>query len=112
MGFKVGWGRDRDEAIDDAYRLWPNAGVPGELSQVLPSPQHFERAVELVTREKIAESTAFGPDVAEHVEAFAPFAEAGFDDVFVANLGPRFAEMLTAYGAEVLPEVRRRFGGP
>ena len=33
------------------YELWPNAGVPGELSQVLPSPQHFEQAAELVTRE-------------------------------------------------------------
>lgn len=110
VGFKVGWGRNREQAIDDAYRLWPNAGVPGELSQVLPAPQHFEQAVEMVTREKIAESTAFGSDVAEHVEAFAPFVAAGFDDVYVANMGPRYADMLAAYGTEVLPQVRRRFG--
>ena len=42
--------RTGQSAIDTAYRLWRNAGVPGELSQVLPSPQHFEQAAELVTR--------------------------------------------------------------
>ena len=62
-GFKVAWGPTRDAAIDAAYELWPNSGVPGELSQVLPSPQHFEQASELVTREAFAEKGAFGPDV-------------------------------------------------
>ncbi|HYH73965.1 MAG TPA: TIGR03557 family F420-dependent LLM class oxidoreductase [Nocardioides sp.] len=106
-GFKVAWGPTRDEAIDAAYELWPNSGVPGELSQVLPSPQHFEQASELVTREKFAENGAFGPDVAEHVEAFTPFVDAGFDDVYVANMGPHYADMLAVYGSDVLPELRR-----
>ena len=107
-GFKVAWGPTRDEAIDAAYALWPNAGVPGELSQVLPSPQHFEQAAELVTREKFAENGAFGPDVAEHVEAYAPFVDAGFSDVYVANMGPHYADMIAAYGSDVLPELRSR----
>lgn len=106
-GLKVAWGASRDEAIDTAYALWPNAGVPGELAQVLPSPQHFEQAAELVTRDKFAEKGAFGPDVAEHVAAFAPFVEAGFDEVYVANMGPHYAEMIAAYGSDVLPELRR-----
>ena len=72
-GFKVCWSRDRENAIDTAFRLWRNAGVPGELSQVLPSPQHFEQAAQLVTRQMTAESTAFGDDPDEHVRAFAPF---------------------------------------
>ena len=103
----MAWGPSRDEAIDAAYALWPNSGVPGELSQVLPSPQHFEQAAELVTREKFAEKGAFGPDVAEHVAAFAPFIDAGFDEVYVANMGPHYADMLAAYGSDVLPELRR-----
>lgn len=107
-GLKVAWGKDKDSAIDAAYRLWPNSGVPGELAQVLPSPQHFEQAAQLVTREKFAEKGAFGPDVAEHVEAFAPYAEAGFDDVYVANMGPDWEDMIAAYGKEVLPELRSR----
>jgi hypothetical protein len=60
-----------------------------------------------VTREKFAENGAFGPDVAEHVEAFAPFVDAGFSEVYVANMGPHHADMLAAYGSDVLPELRR-----
>ena len=29
-----------------AHRIWPNTGVPGQLSQDLPTPAHFEQAVE------------------------------------------------------------------
>lgn len=106
-GFKAGWAPTEDEAIDHAYRLWPNSAVPGELSQVLPSPQHFEQAAELVTRETIAESATFGSDTRRHREAFQPFLDAGYDEVYVANMGPHYAEMIAAYGAEVLPELRK-----
>ena len=58
--------------------------------------------------EKFAEKGAFGPDVAEHVEAFTPFVKAGFDDVYVANMGPHYADMIAAYGSDVLPELRSR----
>ncbi|HET7279435.1 MAG TPA: TIGR03557 family F420-dependent LLM class oxidoreductase [Dermatophilaceae bacterium] len=105
-GYKVGYARDRDEAIDHAHRLWPTAGIPGELAQVLPSPQHFEQASQLVTREMTAQSTAFGADVAEHVAACRPFVDAGFDTVYVANMGPYYTEMIRFYGSDVLPALR------
>lgn len=110
VGFKVGWAATVDEAVDAAYRIWPNSAVPGELSQVLPSPKHFEQASELVTRETIAESTSFGSDPATHLAAYQPFLDAGFDEIYVANMGPRYADMISAFGAEVLPELRRRAG--
>jgi hypothetical protein len=28
--------------------------------------------------------------------------------VYVANMGPHYADMLAAYGSDVLPELRRR----
>ena len=110
-GFKVCWSRDRENAIDTAFRLWRNAGVPGELSQVLPSPQHFEQASELVTRQMTAESTAFGDDPDEHVRAFAPFVDAGFDEIFVSQMGAHLpatdAEGFFAFYADkVLPRLR------
>lgn len=60
-----------------------------------------------MTREKFAENGAFGPDPAEHVKAFQPFVDAGFDDIYVANMGPHWREMITAYGRDVLPELRK-----
>jgi G6PDH family F420-dependent oxidoreductase len=106
-GFKVAWADTEDEGIDHAYRIWPNSGLPGELSQILPTVEHFEQASQLVTRDAIAESVVGGSDPKAHLEAFAPFVEAGFDEIYVANMGPNYADMIRAYGREVLPELRR-----
>ena len=46
------WAADRDDAIKTAHRIWPNSGVPGQLSQDLPTPQHFEQASSNVTRSR------------------------------------------------------------
>jgi G6PDH family F420-dependent oxidoreductase len=105
-GFKVCYAETADDGVAIAHRLWANSGVPGELSQVLPSPRHFEQASTLVTPEMTAESVTCGPDPADHVEAFQPYLEVGFDEIYVANMGPHYAEMLKMYGEQVLPSVR------
>lgn len=104
----MAWAPTTEEAIEHAYRLWSNAGLPGELAQVLPSPRHFEQASQLVTLDMTAKSTPCGPDVAVHVRAFDPYLEAGFDDIYVANMGPHYQQMNDQYGHEVLPEIRGR----
>ena len=67
-GYKVCVAPTEDEGVAIAHRLWANAGLPGELSQVLPSPTHFEQASELVTEQMTRESTVCGSDVDTHVE--------------------------------------------
>lgn len=106
-GVKVAWAPTRDEGVDHAHRLWANAGLPGELAQVLPSPQHFEQASQLVTREATADSIVAGPDAAEHLAQLREYGDAGFDEVYVANMGPHYLAMIEAYGREVLPALRR-----
>jgi G6PDH family F420-dependent oxidoreductase len=86
-GYKVCWGTDDDTCVDTAHELWANSGVPGELSQVLPSPAHFEQASQLVTKEMTKDSIAYGNDVQRHLDAFKPFAEAGFDDIYISQMG-------------------------
>jgi G6PDH family F420-dependent oxidoreductase len=115
VGYKVTWSEDDDAAIDAAYRTWPNAGLPGELSQVLPSPKHFEQASTLVTRDMIKDSIAYGNDVERHVEAFRPFAEAGFDRIYLAQMGGRDAAthyngFFDFYQSQVLPRLREVAG--
>ena len=103
-GVKVAFAPTKDEGVDHAHRLWANAGLPGELSQVLPSPKHFEQASTLVTRESTAGSVVAGDDAAEHRKALEPYAAAGFDEVYVANMGPHYKDMIRFYGEQVLPE--------
>jgi G6PDH family F420-dependent oxidoreductase len=110
-GYKVCWGSDDDTCIDTAHRLWSNSGLPGELSQILPSPRHYEQASRLVTRESTASSIAFGADIDRHVEAFRPYADAGIDTIHISQMGG--GENATSaqgffefYRDEVLPRLR------
>jgi G6PDH family F420-dependent oxidoreductase len=105
-GVKVAWADTEDEGVDHAHRLWANAGLPGELAQVLPSPHHFEQASQLVTRESTAESIVAGSDVDRHVQQLQDYVDAGFDELYVANMGPNYLAMIEAYGADVLPKLR------
>ena len=107
VGFKVCYAETEDAGGAIAHRIWPNSGVPGELSQVLPSPKHFEQAAELVTQEMIQDKVACGPDAEAHLAAYEPFLEAGYDEVYVANMGPHYREMIALHG-ELLPRLRER----
>jgi G6PDH family F420-dependent oxidoreductase len=102
-GTKVCWGPDADECVRTVHRIWPNEGLPGELAQILPNPAHFEQAVELVTEDLIAESVPCGPDVDRIVETFRSFADAGFDELYVQQIGPRQEEFFTMLARDVLP---------
>jgi G6PDH family F420-dependent oxidoreductase len=86
-GYKVCWGTDDDTCVKTAHRLWANAGVPGELAQVLPSPRHFEQVSQLVTQDMTRDSIAYGSDRKRHVDAFRPFVEAGYDEIYIAQIG-------------------------
>ncbi len=110
-GYKVCWGRDPEACVDTAHRLWANSGVPGELSQVLPSPKHFEQVSSLVTKDMTRDALAHGPDADDHVAAFRPFAEAGFDEIYLSQIGGRddnsdIAGFFDFYRDEVLPALR------
>lgn len=106
VGFKTAWADSEDEGVRLAHEIWPNSGLPGELAQILPTVEHFEQASTLVTEDAIRESITAGKDVAAHVKAYAPYLEAGFDEIYIANMGPHWQQMIEVYGAEVLPQLR------
>jgi G6PDH family F420-dependent oxidoreductase len=105
-GLKVCWGEDEQAALDHVVRLWPNEGLPGELAQILPTPAHFEQAAELVTGEMLAEEVVCGPDVDRHVAALQAYADAGFDELYVNQIGPEQDAFFAAYAEHVLPRLR------
>ncbi len=103
-GLKVCWDADESQARQTVYRLWPNEALPGELAQILPTPEHFEQAGELVTEEMVADGTPCGPDVDRHVEAITEYERAGFDELYVNQIGPGQKEFFEAYREHVVPE--------
>jgi coenzyme F420-dependent glucose-6-phosphate dehydrogenase len=99
----VSWSDDRDRAIDLAHRVWPNTGVPGQLSQDLPTPVHFEQAIELVTREQIASSIPCGADPEPVVESITAAREAGIDHLYLHQIGDDQEAFCAAWAEKIRP---------
>ena len=58
------------------------------------------------SKELAREGTVCGCDVDQHIAGFDAFGD--FDEVYVANIGPHYAKMITRYGEDVIPAVRER----
>jgi G6PDH family F420-dependent oxidoreductase len=102
-GAKACVAASRDEAEKIAYKMWPTTGLPGELNAILPTPAHFEQAVQLVKPEHVVSTIPCGPDPQVHIAALRQYQDAGVDEVFVAPVGPHYREMLNLYAREVVP---------
>ncbi|MGE5827980.1 MAG: LLM class F420-dependent oxidoreductase, partial [Micromonosporaceae bacterium] len=100
---KACYAGSREEAVGIAHRLWATSGLPGELSQLLPTPRHFEQAASLVTEEKTGHALPCGPDAKAHLEFAGRYKDAGFDELHVAAIGPHYRELIALYRDEVLP---------
>jgi G6PDH family F420-dependent oxidoreductase len=104
-GLKVCWGPDEEKARRLAYEVWPTEGVPGQLSQELPMPAHFEEAASLVTEDQIGEMVACGPDPERHAASIRTYLDAGFDEVYVSQIGPDQEGFLEFFNREVRPRL-------
>jgi G6PDH family F420-dependent oxidoreductase len=102
-GFKVCHASTAEEGLRTAHRIWPNEGLPGELAQVLPQPRHFEQACELVTPDML--DLPVGPDPEDYVKRVQSFADAGFDEVYVSQIGPDQEEFFRFWRDDVTPRL-------
>ncbi len=103
---KVCWSGDEARARHTAHRLWATDLLGGELAQVLPTPAHLEAASENVTEEMVAGKIACGPDPERHLEAIRPYLEAGYDEIYVSQVGPEQEGFFDFYSRELLPRLR------
>ncbi|WP_205699100.1 TIGR03557 family F420-dependent LLM class oxidoreductase [Conexibacter sp. SYSU D00693] len=104
-GFKCVYHEDEAEARRIAHRIWPNEGLAGELAQLLPMPTNFEEACEPVTEEMVAESVVCGPDPERYVEQVRQFEQAGFDEVYVSQIGDDDDGFFRFWKSEVEPRL-------
>lgn len=98
----VCWAADEASARRTAHELWAFSSLPGELGQELPSPEHFEQAVQIVSEDLVAETVVCGPDSQRHRAKLQEYIDAGFDHVYVHQIGPDQRGFLDFYAREVL----------
>ncbi|MEU7690139.1 TIGR03557 family F420-dependent LLM class oxidoreductase [Microbispora hainanensis] len=107
-GLKVCWANDEAEARKTVHRLWPNQGIPGEAAQLLPLPRHFEQLAQFVTEEAATRSTPCGPSPEAHLSAIRAHVDAGFDEVYIAQIGTEQEGFFEFYSTRILPRLRER----
>jgi hypothetical protein len=71
----------------------------------LALPSHFEAAAANVTEEVIAERVTCGPDPEKHVGAVNKYLEAGFDEVYINQIGPDQEGFFRYYERELRPRL-------
>ena len=107
-GMKVCYAPDRASAVKTVHRLWPNEQLPGQLAQELATPLLFEQASELITEDIIDSSPLpLGPDLDQHAQSVQQYVDAGFDEVYVQQIGADQDAFFEAWSKEVLPRFTR-----
>ncbi len=106
----VCWAENEADARRTAYEWWPNTALKGNLGVDLATPQNFEKAAESVTEDDVADSVVCGPEAGRHIQAIREYIEAGYDHVYVHQVGPNQDGFFRFYGTEVLPEIRGAAG--
>jgi alkanesulfonate monooxygenase SsuD/methylene tetrahydromethanopterin reductase-like flavin-dependent oxidoreductase (luciferase family) len=101
----VCWAHDEASARKTAQEQWPNAAIPGELSAELPLPRHFEQASKMTTEGDTAKLVVCGPDPERHIAKIREYADAGFDHVYVHQIGPDQQGFIDFYRREIMPQL-------
>jgi coenzyme F420-dependent glucose-6-phosphate dehydrogenase len=99
----VCWAPSEAEAKRTARTIWPNAALGGGLNQELPTPAHFAQATKSATEEQVAKEVVCGPDPQRHIDMINKYADAGFDHIYIHQVGPDQAGFLHFYQREILP---------
>jgi G6PDH family F420-dependent oxidoreductase len=105
-GMKICWAESADDAAKTAYRLWGFDGIGGQAAQDLPSWVEFETLAEASSPEQLAEQVPCGPDPERAAEQIRKYVDAGFDEVYISQMGPDQAGGIRFLADQVLPLLR------
>jgi alkanesulfonate monooxygenase SsuD/methylene tetrahydromethanopterin reductase-like flavin-dependent oxidoreductase (luciferase family) len=81
--------------------------MKGNLSQELRLPQYFEQAAQMVSEDDIAKIIACGPDPEQHIAQLEQYLGAGYDHVYIHQVGPDQEGFFRFYQQEIFPRLQQ-----
>jgi len=103
----ISWDTDKDAAVRRAHELFRWSLTDWKVNAELPGTAAFESASSSVTPEAVAEQIPCGADVEAIVTAARKFADAGYTDLALVQIGGDQQESLfRAASDEILPALR------
>ncbi|MFF9020502.1 LLM class F420-dependent oxidoreductase [Streptomyces eurythermus] len=107
----VSYDPDRDTAVKRAHSQFRWFGLGWKVNAELPHPDAFEAATQFVTEDDVASSIPCGDDPEAFVEAVRPYAEAGFGEIALVQIGGDAQRQFLDWSAKtLLPALREAFG--
>jgi coenzyme F420-dependent glucose-6-phosphate dehydrogenase len=101
----VSWATSEAKARRTAFEWWPTAALHGEVSQELPNPSQFTDLAKGVTEDQVAEVVLCSPDADRHLERIDEYAKAGYDHVYIHQIGPDQDGFIDFAAREILSKV-------
>ena len=102
----VCWAEKEEEARRTAREWWPVTAIPGKLMTELATPAEFEAAAELLTEEAVAPRIVCGPDPDKYLAKIKSYKDAGFDHVYIHQVGRDQGGFFRFYEREILPKLQ------
>ncbi|GGD13152.1 TIGR03557 family F420-dependent LLM class oxidoreductase [Nocardioides daphniae] len=105
------WAPDERTALELAHDQFRWSASGWAVNAELPGPASFDEATKSVRPEDVAESIACGPDLDKIVENVKAYADAGFTNLALLQVGDQYQEQfLEVAKAELLPRLREAVG--
>ena len=101
----VCWAENQNQAEETAYKVWPISGMSGPLMSELALPNYFEQAASMIDKAAVAKTVICGPDPERHWEAIQEYERAGYDHVFVHQVGADQEGFFQFYERTILPRL-------
>ncbi|WP_020672894.1 TIGR03557 family F420-dependent LLM class oxidoreductase [Amycolatopsis nigrescens] len=103
----VSWDRDPDAAVRRAHEQFRWFGNGWKVNAELPGPAGFAGATQFVTEQDVAGGIPCGPDVEPIVARVKEFADAGFTDVALVQIGGEHQQDFFGFAkSTLLPALR------
>jgi G6PDH family F420-dependent oxidoreductase len=108
----VCWAESEQAAQDTVMRWWPLVAIAGQLNSELALPSYFEAACKSVRPEDVAGAIPIGPDPERYLDQLRAYVAAGFDHVYIHQVGPDQEGFFRFCEREILPQVDTKLAPP
>ena len=78
-------------------------GIERTTNVELALPAHFEQAATMIDKATVAKTVICGPDPERHLDGIKKYAQAGYDHVFVHQIGPDQEGFFKFFKSELMP---------
>ncbi len=100
----VCWAPDEGRARETALRYFGQAAIGAAMTE-LRTPGQFEAVVSALDDDRAASSFVLGPDSERYLAAIREAVDAGFDHVYLHQIGPDQDGFFDFYAKEIAPKL-------